>query len=171
VRVPNSPLNGELTVVRAATEADVDLLVGWHADPEVARHWDDETFTREEILLRLAQPDVDAYVVEENGEPVGYIQAWFESDPPDSCGLDMFLIPAARGRGLGSDAARTIARWLLSVGRKRRLTVDAYVFNEVAVRAAWGKAGFHFFEEREADQDHSAPWLLMVMDRSALRLP
>jgi hypothetical protein len=34
---------------RAATEADVRLLVGWHADPEVSRYWDDETFTDDEM--------------------------------------------------------------------------------------------------------------------------
>ena len=29
---------------------DVDLLVDWHADPEISRYWDDETYTREQIL-------------------------------------------------------------------------------------------------------------------------
>ena len=35
--------------VRPATDADVDRLVGWHADPEVSRYWDRETFTAEEM--------------------------------------------------------------------------------------------------------------------------
>ena len=34
---------------RAATDADVPLLVGWHADPEVSRYWDGETFTEDEL--------------------------------------------------------------------------------------------------------------------------
>src|SRR5437867_5893684 len=77
VRVPSKPLEGELTVVRPATLDDADLLVGWHADPGVAEFWDGETFTRGEMLARLARTDVDAYVVESAGEPVGYLQAWF----------------------------------------------------------------------------------------------
>ncbi len=170
MRVPDSPLHGEFTVVRPATADDVDLLVDWHADPDVARYWDGETFTREEMLLRLARPDVDPYVVQEDDEPVGYLQAWFDDDSPDDGGLDMFLMPAARGRGLGPDGARTLARWLLSAGQRRRLTVDPYLSNEGAVRA-WSKAGFRPVEKREPDHGHAAPWLLMAVDRTALRLP
>jgi aminoglycoside 6'-N-acetyltransferase len=166
MRVPDSPLHGEFTVVRAATADDADLLIGWHADPEVARYWDGETFTREEMLLRLVRPDVDPYVVQKDGEPVGYLQAWFDDDSREEGGLDMFLIPAARGRGLGPDAARTLARWLLSAGQMRRLTVDPYVSNEHAIRA-WEKAGFRPVETREPDLEHTGSWLLMVFDRSA----
>ena len=85
-------VGGRLTSLRPATVADAELLVGWHADPEVSRYWDDETFTRDEMAERLARPDVEAWIVEENGEPVGYLQVHPE-------GLDMFLVPAARGRG------------------------------------------------------------------------
>jgi aminoglycoside 6'-N-acetyltransferase len=108
MRIPDSPLHGKLTVVRPATAADVDLLVDWHADPEVARYWDGETFTQEEMLNRLARPDVDSYVVQEADEPIGYIQAWFEEDSSDAVGLDMFLVPTARGRALGPDAAQAL---------------------------------------------------------------
>ena len=163
MRVPNASLNGELTAVRAATEADIDLLVSWHADPEVARYWDGETFTREEMLLRLARPDVDPYVVEEGREPVGYMQAWFDDEAPNEGGLDMFLIPSARGRGLGPDAARSLTHWLLSEGNKRRITVDPYLSNKRAVRA-WAKAGFRSLEEREPDHEHTSPWLLMIVE-------
>ena len=127
MRVPDHPLPGDLTTVRVATEEDADLLVGWHSDPEVSRYWDEETFTRDEMIDRLARPDVDPYIVEELGEPVGYIQAWFEDEPEVLAGLDMFLIPSARGRGLGPDAARTLARWLLERGGQERLIVDPYL--------------------------------------------
>ncbi len=76
-RVPGAPLQGRITVVRPATGADVDLLVRWHAHPEVARYWGGKTYSREQIVARLARPQVDAYIVEADGEPVGYLQAWF----------------------------------------------------------------------------------------------
>lgn len=166
MRVPDSPLYGAFTVVRPATADDVDLLVDWHADPDVARYWDGETFTREEMVLRLARPDVDSYVVQEVDEPVGYLQAWFDDDSPDDGGIDMFLVPAARGHGLGPDAARTLARWLLTTGQRRRITVDPYLSNERAIRA-WAKAGFRPVETREPDHEHSAPWLLMALEGNA----
>ena len=46
---------------RPATDDDVDLLAAWHADPEVSRYWDDETFTVEEMRRRPARADVDAW--------------------------------------------------------------------------------------------------------------
>ena len=153
------PVRGQLTVVRPATDADADMLMAWHLDPEVSRYWDDETFTREEILERLARPDVDSWVAEAEGEPVGYLQSWW--DEPGVGGLDMFLVPDARGRGLGPDAARALARHLVEERGWRRLTVDPYLWNEPAIRA-WERAGFTAIEARhELDEWHSAPWLLM----------
>jgi aminoglycoside 6'-N-acetyltransferase len=162
-RTPDRPLHGALTVIRRAGDDDVDRLVGWHLDPKVARYWDGETYTREEMLRELAQPDVDPYIVEVEHLPVGFLQAWFADDLPGEAGLDMFLIPSARGRGLGPDAARTLAGWLLTTGARRRVTVDPYRSNARAI-GAWTKAGFRPVEEREPDDEHTEPWLLMMLE-------
>jgi aminoglycoside 6'-N-acetyltransferase len=146
---------------------DVDLLVRWHADPDVARFWDGKTYSREQILARLARPHVHAYIAEADGEPVGYLQAWF-GETADTGGLDMFLIPPARGQGLGPDAARTLARHLLNEGGRQLITVDPYIWNEQAVRG-WQKAGFRPVEEREPDDEHPYRWLLMEFNPAPLR--
>lgn len=155
-------IRGRLTEIRRATEADAELLARWHADPDVARYWDGRTFTVEQVRVRLERPDVDAYIVAAEGEPIGYLQAW-RDDPFDAqdaaCGLDMFLIPSARGRGYGPDAARALAEGLLHQGWEG-LIVDPYLWNERAI-AAWRRAGFEPVEERPADSEHTAPWLLM----------
>ncbi len=153
-----------MTVVRPAGPADVDLLVGWHADPEVARYWDGETFTRAELEERLARRDVQPFVVEAEGEPVGYVGAWWD-ETGRAGGIDMFLVPSARGRGLGPDAARALAEHLLDERGWTRVTVDPYVWNESAVRA-WRRAGFEPVEERETDDEHTARWLLMEFRRT-----
>ena len=154
-----APVRGRLTAIRPATAGDADLLVAWHADPEVARYWDDETFTRDEMLERLARPDVEAYVVEEDGLPIGYLQV-HDLDRDGDGGLDMFLVPAARGRGLGPDAASAMARHLLDERGWTRVTVDPYRWNEQAIRG-WENAGFVAVSEHDADDEHTAPWLLM----------
>jgi len=151
-------VRGALTEVRPATEDDVELLVAWHTDPDVARYWDDETFTPEQMRARLARPDVDAYLVEAEGVPVGYLQAWREGS---GGGLDMFLIPEARGKGLGPDAARALGNALRDEGWTR-ITVDPYAWNERAI-AAWKRAGFEPVEQRPADDEHTAGWLLMEL--------
>jgi len=139
------------------------MLVAWHADPDVARFWDDETFTREEMLARLARANIDSFVVEAGREPVGYLQAWWDDVSPRRGGIDMFLVPHARGRGLGPDAGRTVARHLREQRGWARVTVDPYVWNEAAVRA-WRRAGFVDVEEHPPDAEHAAPWLLMVWE-------
>ena len=146
-------VRGRLTTLRPAGPGDVDRLVAWHADPEVSRYWDDETFTHVEMAERLDREDVAAWIVEEKGEPVGFLQVHPE-------GLDMFLIPAARGRGLGPDAARAMARHLLEAQGRDRVTVDPYTWNDGAVRA-WQRAGFVELSRHEADPEHTAPWILM----------
>jgi aminoglycoside 6'-N-acetyltransferase len=146
-------VRGRLTTLRPADAGDVDRLVAWHADPDVSRYWDGETFTHDEMAERLSRAEVEAWIVEESGEPVGYLQV-------HRGGLDMFLIPAVRGRGLGPDAARAMARHLVGGRGFPRVTVDPYAWNEGAVRA-WERAGFVEVSRHEADEDHTASWILM----------
>jgi aminoglycoside 6'-N-acetyltransferase len=149
-------VRGELTEVRPATDDDVDLLVAWHADPDVSRYWDDETFTPEEMRGRLARPDVDAYIVEAEGRPIGYLQTWRDGEEG---GLDMFLIPDARGKRYGPDSARAMARALLDEGWAR-VTVDPYVWNEGAIRG-WKRAGFVPIGVRPPGPEQTAATLSM----------
>jgi aminoglycoside 6'-N-acetyltransferase len=157
--VAAAPIRGRLTVLRPAGEDDADLLVAWHADDEVARYWDGKTFTRETMLARLARARVNPYVIEMDGVPVGYLQV-HDLDADGDGGLDMFLVPGARGRGLGSDAARAMARHLLDDCGWTRVTVDPYTWNETAVRG-WRNAGFVEISEHEADDEHLQSWVLM----------
>jgi aminoglycoside 6'-N-acetyltransferase len=152
-------VRGQLTTVRPATDDDVDRLVAWHADPDVSRYWDDETFTPEQMRERLARTEVDPWIVEEDGVPVGYLQSWSEEDEPLRGGIDGFLIPSARGRGLMPDAARALAQRLRDEGWAY-VTVDPYEWNETAIRA-WAKAGFVEVERHPADDDHPHSWVLM----------
>ena len=138
---------GHLTTVRPATDDDVGRLVAWHADPDVSRYWDDETFTAEQMHERLVRTKVDPWIVEEDGEPVGYLQSWWEEDEPRRGGIDGFLIRSARGRGLMPDAGRALSQRLLDEGWAY-VTVDPYEWNETAIRA-WAKAGFVEVERRD----------------------
>jgi aminoglycoside 6'-N-acetyltransferase len=146
-------VHGTQTSLRRASDDDVARLVAWHDDPDVARFWDDEHFTEVEMRERLARSDVESWIVEAHGEPVGYLQV-------HSTGLDMFLVPTARGRGLGPDAARAMAEHLLGERGWTRVTVDPYTWNEQALRA-WRKAGFVEISRHPADEEHTAAWMLM----------
>jgi aminoglycoside 6'-N-acetyltransferase len=150
-----SPVTGKLTRLRRARDEDVERIAGWLADPETGRYWDWGTFTRDD----LGRDGVVAWIVEtlESGTAIGYLQTHAD-------GIDMFLVPAARGRGLGPDAARAMAEHLLAGGR-RRVTVDPYEWNDAAVRA-WERAGFvEVSRGHPPDDDHSAEWVLMEYRR------
>jgi aminoglycoside 6'-N-acetyltransferase len=157
-KVRSVPTVGAPTV-RPATLDDVELLVAWHADPEVSRYWDDETFTSEQVRDRLARGAVESWIVEVRGEPVGYLQSWWEEGEPRRGGLDGFLVPAARGRGVMPAAARWLAESLLAAGWTE-VTVDPYASNAGAIRG-WGRAGFVEVSRHPPDDDHTAGWVLM----------
>lgn len=149
-----------LLTYRPATADDVPLLVTWHADPEVARYWDGETFTADEIRHRLERAAVDAWIVEEDGVPVGYLQSWWSEDEAQRRGgLDGFLVPGARGRGVMPAVARRLASDLLAQGWAE-VTVDPYARNERAIRG-WARAGFVEVSRHDADEDHLGDWVLM----------
>ncbi len=150
---------GRVTRVRPASDDDIELLVRWWADPETSRYWDGETFTAKEMHARLRRPAVDAWIVETGGDPVGYLQSWWEDDEPLRGGLDGFLIPAARGRGLMPDAASALARSLLAAGWQS-VTVDPYAWNAQALRG-WANAGFVEVSRHERDDEHDHAWVLM----------
>jgi aminoglycoside 6'-N-acetyltransferase len=150
---------GLVTQVRPATNDDIELLVRWWADPETSPYWDGETFTAEQMHSRLRRPAVDAWIVETAGEPVGYLQSWWEDDEPLRGGLDGFLIPTARGRGLMPDAASALGRSLLTAGWQS-VTVDPYAWNEQALRG-WANAGFIEVSRHDPDDEHVHAWVLM----------
>ena len=79
--------------------------------------------SREQIALRVERSGawVDGHLelaVEVDREVVGSIQARAPEPalPPGVCELGIELMPAARGRGVGTEAVRLLGRHLLSLG-------------------------------------------------------
>jgi aminoglycoside 6'-N-acetyltransferase len=89
----------------------------------------------------LADDDVHL-TIERGGEVVGWIQ-WHAEDDADyrHAGVDVYLSTAWHGRGLGTDAVRTLAIHLIDDVGHHRLTIDPAVDNAAAIRA-YEKVGF-----------------------------
>ena len=90
-------MHGRLTTLRPAGAADVERLAAWHADPEVSRYWDDATFTVAEMARRFARADVEAWIVEEAGEPVGYLQVHADVPGPGEDHTAPWILMEFRG--------------------------------------------------------------------------
>jgi aminoglycoside 6'-N-acetyltransferase len=111
------------------------------AQPSVAARWG----APDEADLRAEQDGsegVVAYAVELDSDLVGLIEYSEEDDPMYRCaGIDIFLSEAVQGRGLGTDAVRTLARYLVHERGHHRLTIDPAADNLPAIRA-YEKVGF-----------------------------
>jgi len=134
-------LQGEAVVLRPLRAEDVPRLVEIGRQPEVARWW--TSVTMEKLTAKAAGlDDATGLAVLADGDLVGMIQFHEEDDPEyRSAGIDIFLSSEVHGRGLGTDAVRTLARWLVRDRGHHRVTIDPAVENPGAVRA-YEKAGF-----------------------------
>jgi aminoglycoside 6'-N-acetyltransferase len=144
-------IRGERTSLRPASDDDLDQLVGWLADPEVYRWWEGRPLSRDEVAdvyTGHRRPEVEPFIIEADGVPVGYLQVWQGTET--SGGIDLFLVPEARGRGLGPDAARAAASFLLDHRGWSEVTVDP-VDNLRAIRA-FERAGFSSQSEELDDE-------------------
>jgi aminoglycoside 6'-N-acetyltransferase len=147
-------LRGELVMLRPATDADVDALVAILQQPEVTPWWgiNDDGDVRE----RLPK----TFVIEVDGEIAGALEWWEEDDPTyRHAGMDIYLAAGHQGRGLGTDAVRTAARWLFEGRGHHRLTIDPAVANAAAI-ACYTKVGFRTVgvtRKSELDE-HTGKW-------------
>ena len=159
-------IRGARTSLRPVGPADLDLLAGWLADPGVYAFWGGAPLDREAVAEKYIgkrDPGVVSFIVEADSRPIGYIQYWHTDDDPaqDSGGIDMVLLPSARGQRLGPDAARALVDHLIRERGWRRVTVDPSLDNPAAIRA-WARAGF--VPDHEALDHPDGPALIMAID-------
>jgi aminoglycoside 6'-N-acetyltransferase len=131
-------LAGERVALRPIVEADAPVLREMRATPEVDAWWHPQA----ERWPLEHDPDTTGLAVEAEGELAGYVQFSEENDPEyRHAGIDMFLGPRHLGRGLGTDALRTLTRHLIEDRGHHRLTIDPSAGNEAAIRC-YEKVGF-----------------------------
>jgi RimJ/RimL family protein N-acetyltransferase/glyoxylase-like metal-dependent hydrolase (beta-lactamase superfamily II) len=140
--VKPGPLHGQAVRLRRVTAGDAPRLTEILAHPEVARWWG--RFDLDRARRELVDPDdgTVTFAVEADGQVIGLIQ-YLEEDEPDyrHAAIDIFLHPDWHGRGLGTDAIRTLARHLFEDRGHHRLTIDPAAHNQQAIRS-YRRVGF-----------------------------
>jgi aminoglycoside 6'-N-acetyltransferase len=137
-------LHGDKVTLRTATPADIPELVRIRSTAAVLRRWPiaDEGLEAELAADVAGEDGVEFLAVELGGAVVGAIQWAAEQDPMyRHAGLDIYLDPAVHGRGVGTDAVRTLARHLVRDLGHHRLVIDPATDNEPAIRC-YAKVGF-----------------------------
>jgi aminoglycoside 6'-N-acetyltransferase len=134
-------LAGDRVVLRPLTADDVPTIVEIQAQPSVARWWGRPD---EEDLRRQAAGETEetSFAITVDGAVAGLIQYAEENEPMyRHAGIDLFLAEEFQGRGLGTDAVRTLARHLVHDCGHHRLTIDPAADNHAAIRT-YEKVGF-----------------------------
>jgi aminoglycoside 6'-N-acetyltransferase len=132
-------LTGQRVVLRPASAHDVARLTSILSEPEVAHRWG--TFDEARVAAEFVEDD-KVFVVEVDGEVIGSIQYAEEDEPMyRHAGIDIFLTVSQHLRGFGTDAIRTLARYLFDQRGHHRLTIDPAADNEAAIKA-YEKVGF-----------------------------
>ena len=140
--VAGTKLSGSLVTLRPAGEADVPALAAIRAEPEVYRWWRGGPDLRATVAEELATEDEHGYIIEYEDRIVGFIQWWAEDEPDyRHAGIDIYLGASVHGRGLGTDAVRTLARHLIRDHGHHRITIDPAADNAAAIRC-YAKVGF-----------------------------
>jgi aminoglycoside 6'-N-acetyltransferase len=131
-------LRGALVTLRPAAADDVPVLVGIRTTAEVRRWWGEE----EDFTAAVTEDLPKTFAIEQDGRVVGAIQ-WYEEEDPmyRHAGMDIYLDPALAGKGLGTDAVRTLARYLIDDLGHHRLVIDPAAANVAAIRT-YEKVGF-----------------------------
>ena len=142
IRDAAEPLDGRFVHLRPAVPADATRFAEILSDPSVHARWQAADPAADARALAGEDEEVAVWAIEVDGRVVGIIQAAEETDPRyRHAGIDIVLESAAQGRGLGPDAVRTVAGWLIDGRGHHRLTIDPAADNAPAI-TAYAKVGF-----------------------------
>ncbi|MFE2722355.1 GNAT family N-acetyltransferase [Kitasatospora sp. NPDC059327] len=135
-------LHGTHVTLRPATAEDIPALAAIRATPEVYARWRGGEDLADAVATELDEPDTQTLVVLVDGQVAGAIQ-WYANNDDEyrHAGMDIYLDPARHGRGLGTDAVRTLARHLVADHHYHRLIIDPAADNAAAIRC-YAKVGF-----------------------------
>jgi aminoglycoside 6'-N-acetyltransferase len=134
-------LRGERVTLRRVERPDVGRLTEILREPEVAR-WFGTSPPEKTAGELLSDPEATGFVIEAAGEIVGGIQFYEETEPDyRHAGMDLFVATDYQSQGLGTDALRTLARYLLEERGHHRLVIDPAASNERAIKV-YQRVGF-----------------------------
>lgn len=110
--------------------------------PGVAEWWPDydEAHLTEDLFGDKS--DATGFAIEYEGQVIGLIWYYEEHDPQyRMAGIDISIHPSWHGRGLGTDALRTLAKHLFEERGHHRIIIDPAVSNKRAVHV-YERVGF-----------------------------
>lgn len=133
-------IEGERLVLRPlASERMPEVAARIAGDTVTAEWWGTDA---EATVRWLGDPSVTAFMIEVDGGEAGMLM-YSDSGDPDYryASFDIAVFGAYAGQGIGPEAIRTLARWLVTERGHHRFHIDPAVGNARAIRA-YEKVGF-----------------------------
>jgi RimJ/RimL family protein N-acetyltransferase len=134
------PVRTSRLVLRTYAPGDLDALLAYYADPEVARFLLEEPWTSEDaetqLARRMARTGVDepgsalALVVEHEGTVVGDVSLWTTGDTVSRGEVGWAFNPAYTGRGFATEALRSLLGIAFDHYRMHRVVAQLDARNE-----------------------------------------
>lgn len=136
-------------ILRARTDADLDALYEIASDLDT---WEERnpgrpaTPTREAWQTRLAAREADpngnmSFVIDVDGQAVGTVGVFSIDEVARHGEVGIALLPAARGKGIGTEALAQMIEFAFVRGNLRRIHLEVIASNAAAIRS-YEKAGF-----------------------------
>ena len=132
-------LRSERVVLRLTTTHDVDALRTIRDTPTVCRWWGHAS---DQPGWPLDEPDTTSCTVWHGGEIIGFVQ-WYQNENPKyrHAGIDLFLVDAATGQGLGREVVTRVRQHLVDDLGHHRIVIDPAAHNMRAI-ACYTACGF-----------------------------
>jgi aminoglycoside 6'-N-acetyltransferase len=129
-------------LLRPLVPGDRSAVIAMLAEPGVARWWGVYEEPADGGLFEEPEAGDLVWAIELDSEFAGVLMAAQEDTPAyRSAGLDISLVTAVQGRGLGPAALRMAINWLRDERGHHRFTIDPNRQNERAI-SAYSKVGF-----------------------------
>jgi len=136
-------------------ELHFPLFESWLQQEHVKRFWTESKTgdeLREKLLATASKTHVHRFVIEKDGDPIGYIQYydaiavgedWWRDEKAGTFGMDLFIGDKNQvGIGIGPKVIREFVAHLLNQEpNARSIIIDPAPQNQYAIRA-YEKAGF-----------------------------
>ena len=133
-------LTGRRVRLRPVQAGDEEVLTRIFTDPDVARWWGEPARSVQDAMY--PSDSESCFVIEVGSDTIGFIQCVEERDPTyKHAGIDVALHSDWQGQGLGPDAIRTLANYLIQERGHHRLTIDPAAHNTRAIKA-YERVGF-----------------------------
>ncbi|HKW58761.1 MAG TPA: GNAT family protein [Candidatus Dormibacteraeota bacterium] len=127
-------------MLRQVRKGDEPTLLRIFSDPTVSRWWGDPKKSVEDTMA--AEEGDEHYLIEVDGEAIGMIQSYEESDDMyRHAGIDISIREPWQGKGLGPEAIKVLARYLIDERGHHRLVIDPAALNVNAIKA-YERVGF-----------------------------